>query len=388
MKNAFNLGRCDLGPIRPPSESFSLLIRATRNCPWNNCLFCPVYKGTRFQKRAAHDVIAEIDLLADAANAVRRRVGIGKDTCEISEGAFTGIAHDHTCSYDMRRVALWMHRGGRHVFLQDADSLVRPAEETARVIDHLKRRFPLVDRITSYARSRTLVAKTPEQLETLRLAGLTRVHVGLESGCDEVLAYVNKGCRAEHHINGLRRTRNAGLEVCCYVMPGLGGRALSSIHAEETARVLNEIEPEHVRLRTMFLTEGIPLYDKVKSGDMLLLEEDEVIDEIRTLLRGLKGANTHVVSDHDHNLLMDVKGHVTHDADHLENTLNRFLDLPKETRESFIAARRSGHLRSLEAFLRDPEHPTRYLQAVKGLKEAGQGSLLQGMLATFSPRLF
>ena len=217
---------------------------------------------------------------------------------------------------------------------------------------------------------------------------MTRIHVGLESGSDEVLATVNKGCRAAHHLTGLKKTRQAGFEVCCYVMPGLGGKALSKVHAEETAAVLKEIDPEHVRLRTMFLTEGIPLFEKVKTGEMTLLEEDEVVDEICALVQGLEGANSHIVSDHDHNLLMEVQGHVTEDAETLEILLSRFLDLPKDIRDSFVVARRTGHLRSLDAFLRDPEHRTRYLPAVEELREIGDGSLLHGMLKRFSPRLF
>jgi radical SAM superfamily enzyme YgiQ (UPF0313 family) len=380
--------QCDVGPIRPPSEAFSLLIRVTRNCPWNGCLFCPVYKGTRFEKRTEEEVTAEIDLLADAAAEVRARTGIGPDESEISDGAFMAIAHDHTCSYDVRRVALWMHRGGRHVFLQDGDTLVIPYHRVARILRHLRARFPTVDRVTTYARSRTLFVKKPEQLAELREAGLTRIHVGLESGSDEVLDLVQKGARAEHHLTGIKRVVDAGFEVCCYVMPGLGGKALSEAHARETARVLKAINPHHVRLRTMFLTEGIPLYEKVQSKEMTLLEEDEVVEEIRRLLRGLVGARSQVVSDHDHNLLMHIKGHVTDDAATLDAALGQFLDLPRAVRESFIVARRSGYLRSLASFLEDPEHATRYLPVVRELKRKGEGSLLHGMLTQFSPRLF
>ena len=388
MSARVNYSRCDVGPIRPPSEAFSLLIRVTCNCPWNRCLFCPVYKGTRFEKRSEEEVMAEIDLLADAAREVRERAGVDSNASKISNGAFMAIAHDHSSSYDVRRVALWMHRGGRHVFLQDGDTLVIPFHRVARILRHLLTRFPEVDRVTTYARSRTLFVKTPEQLAELRSAGLTRIHVGLESGSDEVLNLVQKGCKAEHHLVGIGKVVEAGFDVCCYVMPGLGGKSLSDRHADETARVLREFNPDHVRLRTMFLTEGIPLFEKVKSGDMTLLEEDEVILEIQRLLRGLKGAKSQVVSDHDHNLLMDINGHVTDDSGALDAALNRFLDLPPEVRDSFIVARRSGFLRSLSLFLKDPYHATQYLPVVRELKRAGQGSLLHGMLSRFSPRLF
>jgi radical SAM superfamily enzyme YgiQ (UPF0313 family) len=257
-----------------------------------------------------------------------------------------------------------------------------------RILKHLRSRFPIIDRVTTYARSRTLFAKTEEQLAALREAGLTRIHVGLESGSDEVLAFVKKGCRAEHHIVGIEKAAEAGFEICCYVMPGLGGKELSEVHARETAKVLQEIGPTHVRLRSMFLTHGIPLYEKVKSGEMTLLEEDEQVSEIRDLVRGLKGVNGRVVSDHDHNLLMDVEGHLTDDAEFLEHKLSRFLDLPRDTRHSFIVARRAGHLRSLDAFLDLPDHRTRFMPLVEELRDIGGGSLLAGMSKRFAPRLF
>ncbi len=388
MRPRAHPSRCEQGPIRPPSEAASLLIRITRNCPWNNCLFCPVYKETRFARRGEEEVMDEIDRLAEAAGNVRRRLGIDASVTAISAQDCMAIVRDNRATYEERRIALWMHRGERNAFLQDADSLILPHHRIARSLRHLRDRFPEIDRVTTYARSRTLVAKTEAQLTALKEAGLSRIHAGLESGSDEVLSLVQKGCRAEHHITGISRAKGAGLEVCCYVMPGLGGRALSAVHAEETARVLRAIDPTHVRLRTMFLTEGIPLYKKVESKEMTLMEEDEVIEEIRALTRGLVGVNGEVVSDHDHNLLTDIEGHLTEDAAAIDAKLTRFIALPKDTRDSFVAARRSGHLRSLESFLADPAHATRYLSLVSELRDLGEGSLLAGMSKRFSPRLF
>lgn len=381
-------GVCDLGPIRPPSESTSLLIRVTRNCPWNKCLFCPVYKDVRFEKRDEEDVMREIDLLAEAAKKVRRRAGVSEDTTDLSAEAFLTMARDREASYEERRAALWMYRGGRHVFFQDADSLVRPARRIEKILRHLYKRFPMVDRVCTYARSRTLVAKSEEQLKALREAGLTRIHIGVESGSNAVLALVKKGCTDKHHIEGISRAVEAGFEVCCYVMPGLGGRALSDEHVTETARVLKAASPDYVRLRTMFLNNTMALYEKVQTGEMQLLEEDEVIDEIHKLVSSLRGARGQVVSDHDHNLLININGHLTDDADLLNERLLEFLNLPKHLKDGFITARRSGRLRSLSHFLSDRKTQTEVMPLVETLRAQGDGSLLKGMLERFSPQLF
>jgi radical SAM superfamily enzyme YgiQ (UPF0313 family) len=380
-------GICDLGPIRPPSESTSLLIRVTRNCPWNKCLFCPVYKGRRFEKRTEEDVIREIDLLADTAERLRRNAGVYDETKELPDAALSAVVRNRASSYEKRRIALWLHRGGRHAFFQDADSLVRPAHRIEKILRHLYKRFPMIDRVCTYARSRTLTAKTLEELKTLRAAGLTRIHVGVESGSDAVLKLVAKGCNSAHHIEGVKRAVDAGFEVCCYVMPGLGGRALSDDHVQETARVLKASNPHHIRLRTMFLTADIPLYEKVISGEMSLLEEDEVILEIQKLLSLLRGANGKVLSDHEHNLLMNINGHLTDDAKLLDARLTEFLDLPKELRDGFIAARRSGHFYSLSQFLADAKAHDEMIRLALSIRQNGQGSLLKGMVERFPPKL-
>jgi hypothetical protein len=297
------------------------------------------------------------------------------------------ILHSPKVTYEEQRMAMWMHGGARHVFLQDADSLAIPSHRVSKILKHLYSRFPSINRVTTYARTRTICAKTPEQMAELKEAGLTRIHMGLESGSDEVLALVKKGCRAEHHIKGCRLAIDAGFQVCCYVMPGLGGRKLSEVHAKKTAEVLREINPQHVRLRTMWLTPQMPMYELLESGEIELLEEDEIIAEIQNMLRGLKGADSRIVSDHDFNLLMELEGHITDDAEKLDAVCDRFWSLPQEQRDGFIVARRSGYFRSLGTYLSQSEAQSGFSELAVKLKQIGNGSLLKGMMAELAPRL-
>jgi radical SAM superfamily enzyme YgiQ (UPF0313 family) len=377
---------CELGPIRPPSEATSLLLRISRNCPWNKCAFCPVYKRTKFSKRSAQELIAEIDLLAEAAQRVRLRAARAGGPDQVSGRDVLAVINDRSASDDERRVALWLSRGARNVFLQDADSLVRPPERIVSVLEHLRARFPTVERVTTYARSRTLATRTPEQLAELRAAGLTRIHVGVESGSDEVLALVRKGCRAAHHVTGCRRAIEAGFEVCCYVMPGLGGRALTESHARETARVLKQIDPQHVRLRTLYLDPGSPLLEERRAGRFVLLEEDEVVAEIQLMLRGLRGCSGRVISDHDRNLLLEIEGQLTDDAERLDRICQRFLDLPARLRDAFVVARRSGRCRSLEELLADPRGGEIFADLAARIRARGGGSLVTGLELELGPR--
>ena len=369
----------ELGPIRPPSEATSLLLRVTRNCPWNDCAFCAVYKGEKFGRRPVEEIVGDIDLLADAAARVRERLGRRRPHEPVDPAAALSIVRDDSATEDERRIALWLARGGEHVFLQDADSLVLPAERIVPVLERLRERFPSVNRVTTYARSRTLCARSPAHLARLKAAGLTRIHVGVESGSDEVLALIRKGCRAEHHIEGCRRAIDAGFEVCCYVMPGLGGRALSAVHAKETAAVLRAIDPQHVRLRTLGVEPGSPLAGMRREGLFESLEEHEIVAEIRDMLRGLCGASGTVISDHDRNLLPELEGRLTEDADALDAAATRFLELPPSIRDAFVVARRAGYVLELEAFLAAPGAAEKFASLADRLRGLGGGSLQRGM---------
>ncbi len=373
----------ELGPIRPPSESTSLLVRVTRNCPWNTCAFCSVYKGRRFEKRSVSDIKAEIDLIARTAAALRERFSVGPEEGLDSSCALE-ILRSLAASTAEKHTAMWLQRGAKHVFLQDADSLVIPPRKIVEILEHLRRRFPQVSRVTSYARSRTLVARSEKQLREMKDAGLTRIHIGLESGSDRVLKMVSKGCRFDHHVEGGRRAVEVGFEVCCYVMPGLGGRALSREHVEKTAEAISKIAPGHLRLRTLWIDPGSPLRRMADDGLFEPLEEHEVVQEIRDMLLSIKSGasvNTRVVSDHDRNLLLDVEGALPGDLGELVAVCDRFLTLDPDERDGFVAGRRAGLVSGLGRYLTlDPVEKDRLVELAKELKAAGGGSLVKGMM--------
>ena len=204
----------ELGPIRPPSEGqdHSLLIRATRNCPWNRCQFCNVYKGQRFVYRSVEEVKQDIDVaktLSDELKAASWRIGYGG---KVSNEVVTAMVQSNPEVYgrelvepevlmarlhSLVSVANWLNFGARTVFLQDANSLIMRTPELVEVIRYLKETFPSIERVTSYARSKTTAKKSPEEFKELHEAGLSRLHVGLESGYDAVLEDMQKGVTAE-----------------------------------------------------------------------------------------------------------------------------------------------------------------------------------------------
>jgi len=336
------------GPIRPPSEAGSLLIRVTRNCPWNKCAFCSTYKRKKFSRRSLEEIKADID----AAKAISDR--ITETSREMGEGGLltrrvlTHLMHDPALPQSYHSVLLWLASGGETVFLQDANSLVLSSGTLVSVLNHIRHVFPAVKRITSYARALTLASKSVDDLIHLREAGLTRLHVGMESGSDKVLTLISKGGHARDIIEGGRRVMAAGISLCLYVIPGIGGTELSHENAVESARVINAINPSHVRFRSLYVRRGSLLAEMVQNGTFVPPDEDAMVKEIRTLIENLDGISTTLVSDHILNLLEEVEGTLPQDKPRLLTLIDRYLALPEEERLLFQLGRRGGALRTLD----------------------------------------
>jgi radical SAM superfamily enzyme YgiQ (UPF0313 family) len=204
----------------------------------------------------------------------------------------------------------WLRFNSRSVFLQDADSLIMPTKNLLQVLRYLKQTFPHIQRITSYARAKTLThkTKTVAQLKGLQQAGLSRLHVGLETGDDALLEYVNKGITSEEHILAGRKAKKAGFELSEYWMPGLGGKTFSQQHAMNTTRVLNAINPDFIRSRPFRPHMGTPLFDEWKNGTFQLLPPHDVLREIEMMIRKLDITGK-VCFDHANNPAVQVGSH-------------------------------------------------------------------------------
>ncbi len=329
------------GPIRPPSEARSLLVRVTRNCPWNRCAFCPVYKRRDYGARDTADILADLDAMRAAADRVTTLSGKLGERGQVTRTVLERVYSDPVLRDDLP-VAWWLFYGGETVFLQDANAIASPRKKLMAVLDGIRERFPAVDRITTYSQTRTLARKSVERLAAYREAGLSRIHVGLESGSDAVLERVAKGATAEVHVEGGRRVVAAGLHLCCYVMPGLGGVSLSDSHALDTAQVLAAIQPAAVRLRSLVVSPGTPLAEMVESGQFAPLPEAGMVAEIRLMLSQMERVHARLVSDHDLNLLPELEGQLPDDLPALLGVCDTFLGWDEVDRNRFVFGRRAG----------------------------------------------
>ena len=251
----------DFPPFRPPSEANSLLLRVTRGCPWNRCTFCSMYKRMKFDIRDLEEIQSDIELARDL--------------------------------YGDRI---------RTIFIGDSNSLVVKTEMLIKVLNTLFSSFPHIERVTSYSRSKTLFKKPIEDLERIYQSGLTRLHVGLETGDRDLLKAIEKGATPEEMIEAGRKARKAGFEYSLYVLLGIGGEEKWERHARGTAEVLNQIDPHFIRIRTFIPQPNSPLYEAMMRGDFKSPSAEIILKETKLLLEELR-VTSQFLSDHISNLL-------------------------------------------------------------------------------------
>ena len=335
------------GPIRPPSEAGSLLIRITRNCPWNRCTFCPVYKRRDFSLRPVAHVLEDIDRVHRYVQEIRE--------CAATNGRIYPADIDRFRSLDgqsdqaaLNAALNWANNGMQSIFLQDANSLIIKPEQLITILGHLQHCFPWARRITSYARSHTVARISDDNLQRMAAAGLSRIHIGMETGSDKVLARIKKGVDKKTHIKAGQKIKRAGMELSEYIMPGLGGKDLSTEHALESADALNQINPDFIRLRTLAIPNHVELYEEYSRGDFQKLGDVETAQELLVFLEALTGITSSVKSDHILNLFENLEGKYPQDKEKMTSIVRQFLDLEPTEKMYYQVGRRLGFFRSLD----------------------------------------
>jgi hypothetical protein len=373
----------EVGPIRPPSEAKSLLIRVTRNCQWNRCTFCPVYKDRKFSVRSVDEIISDIDLVSK--HLERLREAFSYPSTMTTEAVWSLMQNINPTERPAFEHALkWFKEGMHSAFLQDADALVIGAEELAQILVHLREAFPWISRVTSYSRTSTVLKTGEDNLRIIKKAGLDRLHVGLESGSDIVLKMVRKGATKNMHVKAGIMAKGVGLELSEYVMPGLGGKSLSEEHATETADALNQINADFIRLRPLAITIGAPLHLEVEAGNFVQCNDLEIAKELLLLIEHLEGITSTVVSDHILNLFADLEGTLPGDKQRMLAIPQSFLNLDPQQQLLYRLGRRLGLFEGLDD-MKDSTRLKRVQQIAsnEGIRAENIDSLIAQLMERF-----
>jgi len=273
---------------RPPSEAGSLVIQATVGCPHNKCNFCTMYRDSRFKIRRVEEIKEDLDMALD-----------------------------------------YYGSGVQTIFFADGNTILMKTKDLLEIFAHSHKLFPHLQRITLYGSARFIILKTLDELKALRAAGLKRLHSGMESGDDDVLRLLNKGTDSDGVVKAGRMIKDAGIELSEYIMIGAGGKKYSEQHAINSAKALNQINPDFIRLRTFMAFPGSVMHEMYRKGEFQMLSPHEALKETAVFIENLEGITSNFYSDHASNY-WNVNGKLPNDKSKMLEQIEYALKIPEK----------------------------------------------------------
>lgn len=221
---------------RPPSEANSLIFQITLGCSFNQCSYCEMYRTKKYSERPWEEIKMQIDMTSTAYPATKR------------------------------------------IFLADGDAINLPTERLVQILEYIYKKFPTLERVSSYAMPKNLIQKTDRELMTLRAAGLQMLYVGIESGSDTVLKKITKGATYKTIVQSCKKAKENNYVLSCMIILGLGGKKHTFEHVEETAKIISEVSPDYVGALNLHLDDT--LYNEFMTK---FKEPFEFLDDIQIL---------------------------------------------------------------------------------------------------------
>ena len=246
---------------RPPSEADSLILQVTVGCSYNRCTFCGAYQGKTFRIKKRDEIREDMDEVAACGTTIRR------------------------------------------VFLADGDALILPQKDLLQILKEMDGRFRGLERVGIYANARDILHKEVEELRALKEAGLGILYLGLESGNPEVLKRIRKNATADQMVRAARRVKEAGIRLSVTVILGIGGIERSQSHAEDTGKVLTEMDPDYVGALSLMIVPGTPIEKELEAGTLILPTPFGMIEELERMIEQCHVSHCFFASNHASNYL-------------------------------------------------------------------------------------
>lgn len=264
--------------IRPPSEANSLILQATIGCAHNRCIFCGTYRDQPFQLRDLSELFEDIQMAKRYYGSVKR------------------------------------------VFLADGDALILPTDRLIKILNYLRKTFPELQRVGIYARANDILRKSGQELQQLAELGLKILYVGIESGSDSVLNFIEKNCTFQEAVKGCTLAQQSGMKLSTIILLGIGGKKYREEHAIESARLINEINPRYLSVLSLMVLPNTPLYRMIKNREFELPDPLSLLEEMRIFLEHLRVDQCIFRSNHASNYL-PLAGTLNKDREKLLNAI-------------------------------------------------------------------
>lgn len=276
---------------RPPSEANSLIIQATLGCSHNKCSFCNMYKSKKFTIKSLENIKNDINYFRQIYSHVEK------------------------------------------VFLADGDALIIPTEDLKEILTYIKRVFPECERITLYGSPKSILNKSLEELKELKVLGLSMIYMGVESGDDEVLEDINKGVSSHDLVKAAKRVKASNILLSVTVIAGIGGKEKSNNHAIRTGEVISRMSPDYFGILTLMIEEGTKLHSKIISKEFELLNDKDILSEIKLLIENIEVNETIIFRCNHASNYISLRGNLPEDKEKLLNQIDYYQSTNKLKQE-------------------------------------------------------
>jgi radical SAM superfamily enzyme YgiQ (UPF0313 family) len=257
---------------RPPSEANSLIFQVTLGCSFNQCSYCDMYRSKTYSERPWEEIQMEIDMTSKLYPATKR------------------------------------------IFLADGDAINLSTDRLVKILEYINKKFPSLERISSYAMPKNLLQKSNTELRTLRTAGLKMLYVGIESGSDKVLKKITKGATYKTIVESCKKAKETNYVLSCMIILGLGGKKYSYEHIQETAKIISEVSPDYIGALNLHLDDSLYNEFMTKFKEPFeFLDDLQILNELELLISKINPSSSIIFRANHASNVYSIKGTLPQD---------------------------------------------------------------------------
>ena len=269
---------------RAPMERASFMLPVVVGCAYNRCKFCDLFKHLKYRELPLGQIEEELKRVRDIGGNPRR------------------------------------------VFLGDGSAFTLSLEKLLAVFDLIHQYFPGCESVNMDATESSILNKTPKELKTLYENGVRHLYIGIESGLDDVLRFMDKDHGLLEAYEAASQLNRAGLIFDAHIMTGVAGKGRGIENAKALAEFFNRTRPKHVVNFSMFLHRKLALYREIQAGNFAPADELENLKEERYLIEHLE-AQDGIIYDGFHDFLeFRVRGRLPEDREKMLGKLDGVIE--------------------------------------------------------------
>lgn len=288
---------------RPPKEARSLLLQVTNGCTHNKCRFCGMYRNVRFGMESLEQIESDI--------------------IEASRHPF--------------------YRNSKRVFLLNGNPFVLKADRLIKIAELIHKYIPTVEVISMYASIKDIESKSDEELKAIKEAGISDLYIGVESGNQKALEFINKGNTVDEAVKEMKRLDQYGYYYYAMVLTGLMGEGVEKAieNGKMTGEMLSKVNCRAIFPMSVTLVPGTELWEMTQRGEYKEATEYDRLVELKTLVENLNPESTALLSSAHNSNTMFIKGILPNDREKMLNEINEiFKESTAEEMQSWIDRKR------------------------------------------------